>query len=103
MIDHIVMLNLAEGHAPAELAAIMDGLLGLVGDMPGLVSVAHGPNIDLEHKSPDYPYGFIVQFTDRAALEAYAVDPRHQALGARLVALCNGGGDGILVIDLERA
>lgn len=97
MIQHIVMLSLQDGHDPDELAAVMAGLAAL--DLPGFAGFAHGPNIDLEVKTPDYPYGFICTFTDQAALETYAADPGHQALGARLVALC-GGGEGIMVMDL---
>lgn len=98
MIQHIVMLSLTDDHDPAELQSVMTGLAGL--DLPGFVGFAHGPNKDLEQKTPDHLYGFICTFTDEASLRVYAADLDHQALGARLVALC-GGGDGIMVIDLE--
>ena len=98
MIQHIVMLALPQDHDAAELQAVMDGLAAL--DLPGFMGFSHGPNIDLEDKTPNYPYGFICTFADRAALETYAADPGHRALGARLVALC-GGGDGIMVMDLD--
>ena len=97
MIQHIVMLNLSDR---GDLPAVMDGLAGLVGEIDGFTEFAHGANIDLEMKSQNYAYGFICAFTDQAALERYAADPRHQALGGRLVAMCEGGGDGIMVIDL---
>lgn len=97
MIQHIVMLALPEGYDAAELAAVMDGLGGL--DLPGFIGFQHGPNIDLENKTPGHPYGFICSFADQSALETYAADPGHQSLGSRLVALC-GGGDGIMVMDL---
>jgi len=77
MIQHIVMLRLQAGYDAAELAGVMNGLGGL--DLPGFVGFAHGPNLDL--------------------VTTYANDPGHQALGARLVALC-GGADGIMVMDL---
>ena len=97
MIQHVVMLSLVDGHDKAELQAVMSGLADL--DLPGFEGFSHGPNIDLENKTPDYPYGFICTFKDQTALETYAADPNHRALGARLVALC-GGGDGIMVMDL---
>ena len=98
MIRHVVLLRLEEGYDPVELIAVMSGLAAL--DLPGFVGFEHGPNRDLESKTPDYPYGFICTFETIAALETYAADPGHQALGAGLVALC-GGGDGIMVMDLE--
>ncbi len=98
MIRHIVMLNLADD---GDLPDVMTGLGDLVGEIAGYTSFEHGPNIDAEGKTPDHAYGFICTFHDRASLDAYANDPRHQALGGRLVAMCNGGGDGIMVMDIE--
>lgn len=98
MIRHIVMLKLADDADQAELQAVMAGLAAL--DLPGFMAFEHGENIDLESKTPDLPYGFICTFADQSALETYAADPAHQALGARLVALCDGCGEGITVIDL---
>ena len=98
MIKHIVMLNLPADHDTEELADIMVGLSEL--PLAGLEGFEHGPNRDFEAMSQDYPYGFICTFADEAALHRYANDPNHQALGGRLVALCNGGADGIMVMDL---
>lgn len=98
MIQHIVMLSLRENHDAAELAVVMQGLSAL--EIEGFLSFSHGPNRDFEAKTPDHPYGFICTFADEASLRTYAANPDHQALGGRLVALC-GGGDGIMVIDLE--
>ena len=100
MILHAVYLGLRRDADPAEFADVMAGLEGLVGEIGGLQDLVHGPNIDVEGKSPEAPYGFHATFTDRAALDRYANDPRHQALGARLVALC-GGADRIKIYDLE--
>ncbi len=97
MIQHVVMLSLVEDHDEAELQSVMTGLAEL--DLPGFEGFSHGRNIDLENKTPDHPYGFICTFKNQSALETYAADPDHQALGARLVALC-GGGEGIMVMDL---
>lgn len=98
MIQHIVMLGLPEGYDADELDAVMQGLAAL--DLPGFTGFTHGPNRDLEHKTPDHPYGFICTFTDTDALRIYAAHPGHKALGGRLVSLC-GSGDAIMVIDLE--
>jgi hypothetical protein len=101
MIDHVVMLGLRDGADPTTCRDVMRGLEQLVGEIPGFLGLSHGVNIDMEGKSPGFPYGFIARFEDRAALTRYAADPRHQALGARLVALC-GGADRITVYDIER-
>ena len=101
MIRHIVMLNLKGDHDPKELGEVMQGLAALQPQIDGFDTFEHGPNRDFEGKSQDYPDGFICTFRDAAALGVYARDPTHQALGARLVAMCQGGADGIFVVDLE--
>jgi len=102
MILHIVALGVCDPHE-ADLIEAMEGLGALVGQIEGFSGFGHGPNIDAEGKTPDHPYGFLCTFTDRAALDRYAGDPRHRALGARLVALCGGDPGRILVYDIETA
>ena len=101
MILHAVYLSLRPDHDPGELAKVMAGLTDLVGQVPGFEGFAHGPKVDAEGKSPGHPYGFVCTFADRAALDRYAADPRHRALGGRLVALCKAGAEGIVVYDLD--
>lgn len=100
MIHHAVYLSLSGNADPSELAEVMTSLAELVGQIEGFTAFNCGQNIDLEQKSPEAQYGFHATYTDRAALARYADDPRHQALGARLVALC-GGADKIKVYDIE--
>ncbi|WP_338055480.1 Dabb family protein [Shimia biformata] len=101
MIHHVVMCDLRRDADPGEWAAIMAGLAGLVGQIDGFLGFDAGRNLDFEAKSPDHDAGFICRFHDKAAVERYATDPRHVALGTRLVALCRGGGEGIRVYDLD--
>ncbi|WP_166418208.1 Dabb family protein [Cochlodiniinecator piscidefendens] len=101
MISHVVMLALKPDHDPAECDAVMRDLASLMECLDGFRGLSHGPNRDFEQKSQQYPYGFICEFSDRSALERYANDPRHQALGAKLVKQCTGGADGIMVLDIE--
>ncbi len=100
MIRHCVMLKLANGYDDAELVNVMHGLKNVAMRLPGCLGLEYGANIDLESKSPDYPFGFTLDFKDEDALRTYAMDPEHRTLGKRLVALC-GGGDRITVFDLD--
>lgn len=100
MILHTVYLSLPEDADPSELAEIMVALAGLVDDIDGFNGFDHGPNIDAEGKSPEAHYGFLCTFSDRAALDRYADNPDHRALGGRLVDLC-GGADRIKVYDIQ--
>lgn len=100
MILHSVFLRLRPGVDLLEVDAIMEGLAALKDKLPGLNWLRYGPNLDFEEKSPAFPYGFIAEFEDSEALLTYAEHADHKALGARLVALCEGGADGIMVYDL---
>lgn len=100
-IQHIVMLSLKPGTAPHKVADVMAGLESLRDHITGFRAFVHGPNSDFEQKSLGYHYGFICTFADKDALQTYADHPDHKTLGARLVALCEGGGDGIWVADIE--
>lgn len=101
MIDHIVLLKLIPGHDGDELATVMCGLSDLTHGISGFLSFNHGENRDFEGRSPGWNYGFVAQFRDRTSLRLYAENDAHIALGKRLVALCEGGTDGLFVADLE--
>lgn len=101
MIRHVVMLALKPDEMPANVQDVMKSLDELRPQIAGFVDFEHGPNRDIENKSPDYPYGFVCTFEDVGALRSYADNADHKMLGARLVAMCNGGADGIMVMDLD--
>lgn len=101
MIKHIVLLDLPAAYDRSELASIMSGLNALRAKLDGFSQFEHGPNRDFEGMSPKAAYGFICHFENEDTSRAYIVNPDHNALGQRLVALCNGGVDGITVVDLD--
>ncbi|MEP1961857.1 Dabb family protein [Tateyamaria sp.] len=103
MIRHCVMLRLLPDADRDVLDPIMRELAALVEKLDGCGNFCAGPNLDFENKSPDVPFGFTFDAADAASLSRYAAHPEHVALGARLVALCQGGGAGIVVYDLECA
>lgn len=101
MLLHCVFFALRADSEPAELTAVMDELASLQPDVEGFLDFRHGPNRDYEQKSPRHGHGFVITFRDRDAHLAYDAHPRHKAAGSRLVALCDGGYDGIMVYDIE--
>ena len=101
MIRHCVFARFRPEITAEEKAGIYAGLRALVGRIDGLLAADFGPNISLEGKSQGFEDGFIMDLADRAALERYLVDPEHKAAGARLGAALEGGGQGIVVFDLE--
>jgi hypothetical protein len=101
MIRHIVLLRPAAIASPQSVQAALDGVAALKGVVPGILDVKLGANVSPEGLGQGYTHGFVVDFTDAAARDAYLPHPAHQKAGAALVAVAEGGIDGILVFDLE--
>ncbi|MEM1289238.1 MAG: Dabb family protein [Pseudomonadota bacterium] len=101
MILHCVFCTFKNGVSAETQADIFNALKDFSQSLDGALAFDHGPNRDFEDKSASYQSGFVIRFADKAALQAYAVHPTHQALGAQLCALCVGGADGVIVFDLE--
>ncbi|GAA0776057.1 Dabb family protein [Roseibium denhamense] len=101
MIQHCVLLSLKDPVNPAYLDKAMGLISGLVGKVPGLIDVCHGPNRDFENLSSKYQYGLLVTATGREALEAYGVHPDHVTASGFILQLCEGGIDGVFVADIE--
>ncbi|MEM5477331.1 Dabb family protein [Pacificibacter sp. AS14] len=100
MIIHSVYCAIRAGTQNSEIDSVFTQLSALVPICDGLLSFQAGPNIDLEQKSQKFTHGFVMTFDSQTALEAYAIHRAHKAAGGALVAICDGGGDGIMVFDL---
>jgi hypothetical protein len=101
MLDHCVFCQIRPENPAARVEDILSRLASLLGLVEGMEDFRAGPNRDYEGKSAAYGMGFICRFRDREALRAYDLHPAHRAAGADLVAVCQGGADGITVFDLE--
>lgn len=101
MLKHCVFLNFKLGYTEAEHTEIFEQLSSLSNEIDGLKSVEYGKNLDFENKSSEYSDGFIATFSNREAHLQYEAHPVHVKAGARLVEMCVGGGDGIIVFDLD--
>lgn len=100
MIRHIVLLRFQPDVTEARIAELFDELRQINGKFPGLLAISAGKSESPEQMERGYMHGFVVDFSDWNALQAYQDHPAHKALGAGLVAAALGGIDGILVFDL---
>jgi len=101
MLKHCVFVNFQTRYSKVERNSVLAGFAEVANDVPGLIDFCFGANLDFENKSADYGDGFIVTFKDRDAHLAYERHPHHVTLGSKLVSMCVGGYDGIIVFDLE--
>lgn len=88
----------AEFNRDSQLALFKD-FANLQSAIDGFIDIEFGQNIDLENKS-NCNAGFIIDFENQSALKRYTQNKQHQKLGTKLVSMCVGGAQGIIVFDL---
>lgn len=101
MIRHIVLTKFKPDTSEALINEIYQGLAALSESLPGASNFTGGRSESPEQIERGYMHGFVIDFDSWHALQNYADNPAHQALGGRLVANAVGGIDGILVLDLD--
>ena len=101
MIRHIVLARFRPDVGSNEIAGVFNQLAALRGPVAGIQGFHAGASVSPEGLERGYSHAFTVDFADANARDAYLVHPAHKEAGARLVAACAGGLDGILVMDID--
>ncbi len=102
MIRHCVFIRFREDFSASDRQECYDDLAKLCAKMPGALTFRSGANISPEAgMDKGFAEGFIIDFADAAARDAYLIDPEHQAIGGRIVSSAIGGADGVFVFDLK--
>ncbi|MBZ9656867.1 Dabb family protein [Phyllobacterium lublinensis] len=102
MIRHCVFLHFRDEVPTTDRQAIYRALEVLCAKLPGAVALKAGVNVSPEAgMDKGFSEGFILDFEDAAARDAYLVDPQHQIIARNIVASTVGGADGVLVFDME--
>ena len=101
MLKHCVFLNFKSNVTKSKQFELIKSLSSLKNKIDGIVDFDYGNNLDFEQKSSEYNSGFIVTFDCYKTLREYNEHPEHILLGSKLVSMCKGGHQGIIVFDLE--
>ena len=101
MIRHIVLTKFKPETTEATIADIYAGLSAVADVLPGAQNFVGGRSESPEQIERGYMHGFVIDFDSWDALQAYAENETHKALGGRLVENAVGGIDGILVLDID--
>ena len=78
MIRHIVMFRWKDSFTDEIRAGWITGLELLEGNIPGLLSLVHGPDVLKTDRSWDHV--IVADFQDRNALAVYNTHPLHEAI-----------------------
>jgi antibiotic biosynthesis monooxygenase (ABM) superfamily enzyme len=84
-VFHVFAFRWKPNTSEAEKDRAAKEIAAFQGQIPGLLQTHVGPNISPRGKG--YTFGGIMQFKDKASLDAYFQHPTHQALLAWLVPL----------------
>jgi len=84
-VFHVFAFQWKKGTSEAQKDRAAKEITAFQGQIPGLLQTHVGPNISPRGKG--YTFGGIMQFKDKASLEAYVQHPAHQALLTWLVPL----------------
>jgi hypothetical protein len=103
MIRHCVFIQFKDSVSAEERASILADIAALQPLIPGYLAIDIGPNVSPEGLGKGYTNGFIIDFADAGARDAYLVHPAHEKAGGRIVAATEGGMDGVFVYDFDIA
>jgi len=99
MIRHIVLIKFRPDLAAAQIEERLQSVVALKGKIDGILSITAGENNSPENLEKGFGHGFVVDFADSAARDAYLPHPEHAKVGKSLVEAAEGGIEGILVFD----
>jgi Stress responsive A/B Barrel Domain len=78
MIRHTVLFKFKPDFDPAHKQAWIDGLNRMDGNIPGMLSLTHGPDVLNQHRSFDY--AIVADFEKVEDIEVYNTHPLHEPL-----------------------
>jgi hypothetical protein len=80
MIHRTVLVKFAETTTPEQLQEVIERFVALKNHLTGIVDLQAGLNF--AERSKEYQVVLMVRFEDKAALDAYVADEKHQAVAA---------------------
>ncbi len=101
MIVHMVILRIRKNVAAKEIERVFDAIGALKQDIPGILSYSWGPYSSPEGMQRDFTHGFCMTFIDPKSRDVYLPHPLHEKVKAQVLAILEGGLDGVLAFDYE--
>jgi hypothetical protein len=99
MIVHMVILRVRKNVPSAEIERVFGAIGALQGEIPGILSYTWGPYASPEGMNRGYTHGFCMMFTDAQSRDVYLPHPKHERVKALVLAILEGGLDGVLAFD----
>jgi hypothetical protein len=78
MVRHYGMFQFKDGITAAQIDECFSELKGMIGRIPGLLSMEHGPYESTEGLNDGFTHGFIMSFDSGKSRDAYLPHPEHE-------------------------
>lgn len=102
MLRHVVLLQFSDAADTETISTVFRGFHDLARRLPGIRGVSTGPNASPEGLSRGYEHGFVMDFDDAKARDAYLAHPDHVAFAGDVVLpALRAGIDSVAVFDYE--
>jgi len=99
MITHMVLLRVRKDVPAATVQRVLESIGELDARIPGILSYAWGPYSSPEGMHKGFTHGFCMTFRDAASRDAYLPHPDHEQVKAAVLAILDGGLDGVCAFD----
>jgi hypothetical protein len=97
MVRHFGMFQFKEGINAPQIDRCFHEMKGMVGKIPGLLDMEHGPYESAEGLNDGFTHGFIMTFDTAGSRDAYLPHPEHERV-REIVVPCL---ERVVVFDFE--
>ena len=101
MIHHLVLLKVKKDVPASQVTRTFEAIGALRDEIPGITGYEWGPYSSPEGFNRGFTHGFSMTFRDAASRDAYLPHPKHEAVKSQVLAILDGGVDGVLAFDFE--
>jgi len=77
-VKHFGLFQFKEEVSESQIESCFQEMNSMVGKVPGLLEVLHGPYMGSEGLNDGFSHGFIMTFDSVETLEAYLSHPEHE-------------------------
>jgi hypothetical protein len=96
-VKHYGVFTFKEGIDDAMIANCFAEMRGMIGKIPGLLDMIHGPYESSEGLNDGFTHGFIMTFDSAASRDSYLPHPEHERV-KEIVVPCL---ERVIVFDFE--
>lgn len=83
MLNHVIALRFKDGTSSEQVQQLVDGLMGLRGEIETIRSMRMGP--DLRIRQDNFEFASLIEFDDEAGYLHFRDHPAHQQVVAECI------------------